>query len=179
MDNVKIRKAKIKDDLFLDVEYIEDLPGHSKKDTKLSCTVPIHDDLKAAFQKLHKHLSVLSDYLTVPAKVKDISQWVDEAIAAFTVKSFSIGGNDDNEGITLTGFKEGDYGNINLNSPFQKWEASEYKFIGDLQAEIEECIYEVEQYLFHGKRAPEKQLELFDEGAEEGADESGPEEGAE
>ena len=31
MDNVKIKKAKIKDDLFLEVEFTEDLPGHSKK----------------------------------------------------------------------------------------------------------------------------------------------------
>jgi len=38
MSDVKIKKAKIKDDLFLEVEYTEELEGHSKKDTKLSCT---------------------------------------------------------------------------------------------------------------------------------------------
>ena len=36
MENVKIKKAKIKDGLFLDVEYTEELVGHNKKENKLS-----------------------------------------------------------------------------------------------------------------------------------------------
>jgi hypothetical protein len=163
MEKVKIKKAKIKDGLFLDVEFTEDLPGHSKKDTKLSCTVPVHEDLLKAFEKLPKHLAILTDALAKPSKVKKLEEWEDEELTKFAVKGFSIGGNDENEGVTLSGSKKGEYGLINLNTPFQKWEASDYKHIGDLGSDINDCIYEVEQYLFEGKKAPESQLSLFDD----------------
>lgn len=163
MDKVKIQKAKIVDDLFLYVEYEEDLPGHSKKKNKLSSTVPIHDDLRDKFAKLAKHLAILCDGIAMPKRVTDIGEWESDEIKVFGVKSFSIGGNDEHEGITLSGSKEGTYGLVNLNSPFQKWEGSEYKHIGVLHEEIEACLYEVDQYLFNGKKAPEKQLDMFEE----------------
>lgn len=165
MDNVKIKKAKIKDELFLEGEYSEDLPGHSKKDSKFSCTVPVHQDLKDAFAKLPKHLAILCDEIELPVKVKSLDQWDHDELITFDVRGFTIGGNDENEGVTLSGSKEGKYGIVNLNSPFQKWEQSEYKHITGLASDIQTCVYEVEQYLFESKRAPEKQLELgFDEG---------------
>jgi hypothetical protein len=152
MSNVKIKKAKIKDELFLDVEYTEDLAGHSKKDTKLSCTVPIHNDLKDAFAKFPKHLAMLCDEIEIGE---------DDRI--YEVKGFSIGGNDENEGVTLSGSKEGTYGLVNLNSPFQKWEKSDYTRITQLSEEIEAAIYEINEYLFNGKKAPEQQLSMFED----------------
>lgn len=166
MNNVKIKKAKIKDDIFLEVEYTEDLPGHSKKDTKLTCTVPVHDDLKTAFSKLDKHLAILCDEIELPSKVKDIDQWQPDELSSFVVKGFTVIGNDENAGCTLSGMKDGKYGVVNLNTPFQKYETSDYKHIDVLSADIESCVYEVEQYLFEGKRAPEKQLAM-DFGEEE------------
>jgi len=152
MSNVKIRKAKIKDELFLEVEYTEDLAGHSKKDTKLSCTVPIHNDLKETFSKFPKHLAMLCDEIEIGDEDK-----------VYEVKGFSIGGNDENEGVTLSGSKENQYGLVNLNTPFQKWEKSEYHGINDLSQEIEAAIYEINQYLFNGKKAPDQQLSLFED----------------
>ena len=160
MEKVKIRKAKIKDVLFLEGEFTETLPGHSKKDSKFSCTVPVHQDLIDAFAKLPKHLAILCDGLEVPAKVKHLEDWNDEELIKFTVRGFSIGGNEESEGVSLSGAKEGTYGLINLNTPFQKWETSEYAQIGSLGSDINACIYEVEQYLFEGKKAPERQLEM-------------------
>ncbi len=160
MNNVKIKKAKIKDDIFLEVEYTEDLPGHSKKDTKLTCTVPIHDDLKNSFRKLDKHLAILCDEIELPAKVKDLEQWQPDELESFGVKGFTVSGNDENAGCTLSGYKNGKYGVVNLNTPFQKYETSDYKHIDVLSADIEECVYEVEQYLFEGKKAPERQLAM-------------------
>lgn len=151
MEKVKIRKAKIKDELFLEGEFTETLPGHSKKDSKFSCTVPVHQDLIKAFAKLPKHLAILCD---------GQEDWTKEEAEKFTVKGFSIGGNDENETVSLSGAKEGSYGIINLNTPPQKWEASEYKDIGELGSDINACIYEVEQYLFEGKKAPDQQLEM-------------------
>lgn len=166
MENVKIKSAKIKEGLFLEGSYTEDLPGHSKKDSKFACTVPIHNDLVVAFAKLPKHLALLCDGLVLPTKVKHLEDWDDEELPKFTVKGFTIGGNEESEGVMLNGAKEGAYGQINLNTPFQKWEASDYKHIGDLGSDINDCIYEVEQYLFEGKKAPEQQLAMFDEDME-------------
>jgi hypothetical protein len=155
-ENVKIKKAKIKDDLFLDVEFTEDLPGHSKKDTKLSCTVPVHEDLKAAFSKMHVHLAILCDEVKSPKK----ADFENTEFPSFSVRGFSIGGNDENEGVTISGAKDGKYGSVNLNSPFKKWEDPDYPFISELGACIQVATYEVEQYLFEGKRAPEQQLAM-------------------
>lgn len=157
-NNIKIRKAKIKDGLFLEADYVQELPGHSKKNISMSSTVPVHEDLTNAFVKLNKHLALLCDDL--PCRAKTIADWDTDAIVNYTVKGFSIGGNDENEGVTLSGNKEAKHGIVNLNSPFQKWEGSEYKFMEELNADVEACLYEVEQYLFNGKRAPEKQLEM-------------------
>lgn len=156
MNNVKIKKAKIKEDIFLDVEFTEELPGHSRKDTKLSCTVPIHDDLIKSFRQLHRHLAILCDEINVPQKhdFKTID------LPDFDVRGFSIGGSDESEGVTLSGYKDGQFGIVNLNTPFTKFEGSEYPFIDDLLEDISIATYEVEQYLFESKRAPEKQLEL-------------------
>lgn len=156
MSTVKIKKAKIKDELFLEVEYTEDMPGHTKKDTKLSCTIPVHVDLKESFKKLHTHLAILCDEAKEPKK-KDFDT---SEFFGFNVRGFSIGGSDDNEGVTISGFKEGKYGTVNLNTPFKKWSDEEYPFISELSLSMTDAIEEVEQYLFNGKRAPEAQLEL-------------------
>jgi len=166
MDNVKIKSAKIKDGLFLSGSYVEDLPGHSKNKLKFDRTVPIHTDLIDAFAKLNKHFAILTDGIVLPAKVKNLANWEDENLEKFFVDGFTIGGNDENEGVTLIGSHDGTYGSFPLNTPFQKWEASEYDHISDLGSDINACIYEVEQYLFEGKKAPEKQLDMFDDGGE-------------
>lgn len=153
---VRIKKAQLKDDLFLYVEYIEELPGHSKKDTKVSITVPVHQDLKDAFKKLHTHLAILCDEVTEP-KRKDIDTTVYEA---FTVKSLSIGGNGENEGVTLSGSKEGKYGTVNLNTPFCKYLGSEYKMADILAVDVEHALFEVNEYVFNGKQAPDQQMEM-------------------
>lgn len=156
---IRIKKASIKDELFLYVEYSEELQGHSKKETKLSCTVPVHEDLKAAFTKLHRHLAIISDYKDAPKKS---TAFHETEFPKFGVRGFSIGGNDENEGVTISGYMEGKYGMVNINTPFTKFEGAEYPFLSELYDDVEDCKDEVEKYLFEGKRAPEKQLELFD-----------------
>ena len=156
MNSVKIKKAKIKDSLFLEVEYTEDLPGHSKKDTKLTCTVPVHADLIESFAKLPRHLYILCDQL----KDNGDTIFSYEEVEKYDVSGFTITGNDESEGCALSGSKKVDYGVVNLNSPIQKFSTSEYPLINDLSTDIAACIFEVEQYLFEGKKAPEQQLDL-------------------
>jgi hypothetical protein len=105
MSNIKIKKASIKDELFLNVEYTEELQGHSKKDTKLSCTIPIHEDLKFAFNNMHRHLAVLCSEVKTPKK----GDFPSSLFPVFGVRGFSIGGNDENEGVTISGYKEGEF----------------------------------------------------------------------
>lgn len=164
MNDVRIKKAKIKDDLFLEVEFTEELPGHSKKETSLSCTIPVHDDLKIRFAKLHTHLAILCDEVKSPKK----GDFDSATFPEFIVRGFSISGTDENSGVTISGYKEGKYGNVNLNSPRTKYEDSDYPFVSQLGEDVQAALYEVEQYLFHGKRAPEKQLtmEFEDEASE-------------
>lgn len=153
---VRIKKAKIKDDLFLEVEYSEDLPGHSKKDVKETITIPVHDDMKTAFQKLHTHLALLCDE-TKLKKGEDFDQVI---IPGFFVRGWSQSGSEENEGVTVSGYKEGKYGTVNLNTPFTKYESDDYPHISELGLDMQQCVIEVELYLFEGKRAPEKQLEM-------------------
>lgn len=158
MHNVTIKTGKIKDELFLIVEFTEMLPGHGKKDIKQSSTVPVHEDLKEAFNRLLPHLAVLCDELKV--KGKDIHKWDDASLANYTVIGFTIGGSDDSEGVTLIGSKHNSYGIVNLNTPFTKFSADGYGYVDQLRSDIDLCIQEIEEYLFEGKRAPDAQLEM-------------------
>lgn len=165
MENIKIKKVKIKGDLFLDVEYTEELPDHSKKNTKLSCTVPIHEDLKYAIDCLHPHLAILCDQVQVK-KSQNIGEI---SFPEFSVRGFSISGNDENEVVSISGAKVGKFGPVNLDTPPKKWEDPEYPFISNLGELVLRAIYEVELYLFEGKRAPEKQMSMdFGEDGAEG-----------
>ncbi len=153
---ITIKKAKIKDDLFLETEYAQALPGFVKKDIKLTCTIPVHDDLKESFQKLHTHLAVLCGDREVKKK-EDIEE---KEFPGFHVRGFTIGGSGEDEGVTISGYKEGPYGIVNLNTPFAKFENMDYPHSSELGLAVQSAIYEVEQYLFNGKRAPEKQIEM-------------------
>jgi hypothetical protein len=153
---VKIKKAKIKDDLFLEAEYSQDLIGHKKQDIKISSTVPVHSDMTDAFKKLEKHLAYLCGEKDCPKyKLFDTTD-----VEGFDVRSFSIGGSDEHEGVTVSGYKDGPFGLVNLNTPFTKFAEGEYPFLDKLSEDVQACIYEVELYLFEGKKAPEQQTSL-------------------
>lgn len=166
---LKIRKATIKDELFLYVEYNQELVKHRKNDIKLTCNRPVHQDLKDAFQKLHVHLAIISDQNVKVPKKKDLEETEFEG---FYVKGFTIGGNEEHEGVTLTGNFEGKYGTVNLNSPFTKWTNEDYPFINELSLLIDNCIHEVKEYILNGKQAPDQQLSMEFAGGNEDADNS-------
>lgn len=157
MNNVKIIAAKIKDQMFLEADYTEELPGHTKNEISQSCTVPVHEDLIKAFDELIPHLILISDQEKF---IKNDAGKFPDFGTLYEIRGFIIRGADDNEKVMLTGVKKGAYGTVPLNSPFLKWKSEEYPFIADLGASIEKCIYEVDQYLFSKKRAPELQPEL-------------------
>lgn len=148
---IAIKKAKIKDNMFLDVEYSEKTSDGENKVTK-SCTAPVHDDLKHEFAKLDQHLGNICEQYDRDGNITpDI----------ISCKGFTIGGAGDNEGVCLLGLRHLDSSKVlNLTAPFTKWEDQDYENISELSQIIEACKHEVKLYLFEGKHQPEAQMEI-------------------
>jgi hypothetical protein len=70
---------------------------------------PVHVDFKAAMKGLAIHFAILTDYVK-PKQVKDINKYDVDLIAGFEVTSYSIKGDSEDKGITLTGYKRKDNG---------------------------------------------------------------------
>lgn len=141
--NITIKKAKLKDSMFLEVEYEERVQlGHN--DVKKICDAVVHDDMKAAFKKLSNHIE----------NICELSNHSD-----ITAKGFTIGGSGDHEGVCLFGSSTLDLGVMNIVTPFVKWD-SDYHGISELGEVIEECKAEVLAYLFESKHQPNAQTSL-------------------
>lgn len=143
--SVKIKKATIKDGLFLEAEY-EEFVGEITNKVKKNSRAPIHDDLRNAFKKLDYHLTKLGDQYNNEGELD---------IEHVGCTGFTIGGSGDHEGVTLFGGRilDGDK-YLNIVAPFTKWE-SVYNEISELGEIIEECKSEVDAYLFQGKHKPQ------------------------
>ncbi len=150
--NVNIKKVTLKTDT-LDVEYGENIQEGSAS-VKKSCDSLVHDDLRAAFQKLDIHLATLSYQNDAKGKV------LKEKI---TCTGFELSGVGDSAGIKLSGNRVlPNQKSINLSTPKQLINGDfwNYPDMEDLETIIEECKEEVLAYLFEGKHAAESQLEL-------------------
>jgi hypothetical protein len=110
---VTIKKATIKDGLFLAVKFEENTPSGTNSVSK-DCTAPIHDDLRKAFQGLDEHLAEICHQYNETGAIDT------ENISCNGV-AFG-GGNGDSGGVTLIGSRHLDDGNVvNLTSPFKKY----------------------------------------------------------
>lgn len=114
------------------------------------------------------HVAILCEQVSDRA-LFDPTEVEAKLLTKITCTGFSIGGNDEHEGVTLIGRREMKNNRIlNLVAPFTKWEDenAEYKHSWELQRAINACVLEVELYLFEDKYAPDPQGELFPAGAE-------------
>lgn len=147
---------------MLDGEYEEVLIDKTKEKIKFSRTTPIHEDLRAKFFMLRKHLALICEQIVPSKEIKDFDDWYVFALDQYEVTGFVLTGYDESEGVMLIGKRTLASGkNLNLNSPIVKWDDDDnYDHVAELRLNIEGAIYEVDQYLFSGKRAPEKQPEL-------------------
>ena len=125
------------------------------------CASLVHDDLIIALKSLVPHLIKICDFKGSDDINKDnIEYGLSEIFLGYEITGFSIGGVDDNEGVTLIGQRKFDSGKVlNIVTPFIKYTDEDYKFGDELASVIEGCIYEIEQYLFGDKFAV-KQLEM-------------------
>lgn len=162
-----IKKAKLKS-RSLEVELDEKIQIEESTITNeviKKCVSLAHDDLLAALDNLKKHMVKICDFKKSELiTTQTIEEFDGDLLPDYTITGFSIGGNEDSEGVTLIGNRKFDNGKVlNIVTPFTKYDADEYEFALELAADIQRCVYEVEEYL-NGKCAA-KQLEIpFDDG---------------
>lgn len=160
---MNITKAKITKDNTLIATFMNENEDTVTIDGKNL----IHKDLKAAFEELVPHLAFLCEQKEADGK-KALNELPEEIFSTFEVGGYSIGGSDDNTGVTLVGKRFLKSKKVlNLIAPFTMFnnENEEYEHAFDLQQAIDACSYEVEQYLTAKKWAVVQQELPFDESA--------------
>lgn len=144
--SVEIKKAMIKEDLFLKSVYTE-TRGDQVKDRDETSNMPIHDDLRNAFKNVDLHMELIC-----------------EQGEHSGVKCTGISINKDRTGVCLIGHRPlSEGGVLNLVSPFISYDG-EYCSTNEGR-KFKELIriiqFEAEEYLFREKWAPKAQLEMF------------------
>lgn len=169
-----IRQAIIVDGTKLNVTYTVEMRSGTETTSK-KCPDPVHDDLRIAFAKLKDHLGRLCyQPLTEHNPAHKNDRTLPALICPIHCTGFKISGKEENEAVILYGSRTlPNAKDIYLESPSQKYHGDifEYEHSGDLKELIDECVSEVELYLFEGKHAPDVQGDLFEQEEETGEQE--------
>ena len=159
---MKITKAKLtKEQTVEKIGFIETNDDESKKTVENAKGDWIaHQDLVEAFNRLTPHLILLCEQPEASSIDVDNIESI-STVPGYTVSSFTIAGEEEDEGFTISGTRLLNSGKVlPLNTPFQKWDdAAPYEYISEVGEVISSLQYHVEQYL-EGKRAPKRQLEM-------------------
>lgn len=174
MSTITVKKAKLKDrslEVNLDETITTSGGGSVTNEILKKCNTLVHDDLLAAFDRLKIHMVKACDFKKSELITKESIENFDLSLLSdYRVKGFSIGGEDDNEGVVLIGSREFASGKVlNIITPFIRYadEVDPYEYAPELADAVNAAVYEVEQYLFEDKYAI-KQLEIdFEEDREE------------
>lgn len=146
---IKIRKAKVKES-SVELVFIETDNEKFTSEITGRYSHPPHKDLMNAMKNLVKHLVVLCDLKEADALYEENFYDFDvDRLSQFKVTGISIGGDDENEGVVITGLKTLPNGKVlNLNSPFTKFmdEHNSYDFEDELFNDIARCIEELREY---------------------------------
>src|SRR5688572_8063167 len=102
MSDKKIKKVKIKDDQLIVTYSTKDAKGEPVTVENEKHSAPFHDDLLTAFGNLRIHLAVMTGFVS-PSQVKQIQTPKEELYEDFTITGFSMGSDDDDPGVTVTG----------------------------------------------------------------------------
>lgn len=160
---MEITKAKITKDSTLVATY-KDENGTTTVEGKNLVT----SDLINAFAKLIPHIALLTEQKEAN-EVEMIEDVPDEISRILDVTGYSIGGDGDNEGVTLVGKRFLKTGKVlNLCSPFTMFnnENEQYANCFELLQEIQACEFEVKEYLFNKKWRVVQQELPFEEDTE-------------
>ncbi|MBC7749568.1 MAG: hypothetical protein H7Z76_13510 [Methylotenera sp.] len=169
-----IKNASIKRIMFLKYGY-DHFVNNAKFTHSSSGDAPIHDDLREAFQNLIPHFAFICEEITESVcrqAINDIKKGVaqdseTDPLRKYDVAGFTLG--KDSEGVTISGNKSLESGkSININTPFQQWDDTDYPFMAELLESIDLLKSEVYEYI-EGKRAPIKHqtIDMFESDDEE------------
>lgn len=158
---MKITKAKITKDNTLVASY----KNENDDNVTIEGKNLVHKDLRAAFNALVPHLAILCEQKEADGVIL-IEKFPEDAFSTFDASGYSVGGSDENEGVTIVGKRFLKSNKVlNLVAPFTMYnnENEEYQHAFELQQAIDACNYEVEQYLTAKKWAIVQQELPFDE----------------
>lgn len=143
---MKIIKAKITKDSTLVATY-KDENGTTTVEGKNLVT----SDLINAFSKLNPHAALLTEQKEVDG-IESVDEVPDIIGQVLDVTGYSIGGDGDNEGVTLIAKRFLKTGKVlNLCAPFTMFNNENESYINafELEQEIQSCEFEVKEYLFN------------------------------
>lgn len=166
----EIVKASIKNDrceVTFKERFTEE--NYSNEVTK-KCSQIVHADMKKAFERLKVHLVAICDQKEAAEVLEDFSSYPVENLSNYVVTGYSVGGSDEDQGVTIIGQKLLETGKVlNLIAPFTKYEDLDaYEYANELSGDIHACDCEVLAYMFDGKWGIKQQE--FDFEAPEGVD---------
>lgn len=161
---MEIKKAKITKDNTLTATYMDETGSVTVEGKNL-----VTKDLVRAFSSLIPHMAFLCELKEADGK-ESLDELPGEICDIIEVTGFAKGGDGDSAGVMLTGkrfFKTNKV--LNLNTPFTKLvdDTEDYDFQFELEQAIEECCYEVNEYLFNKKWAVVQQELPFAEESQE------------
>lgn len=139
-------KAKITKDSTLVATY-KDENGTTTVEGKNLVT----SDLINAFSKLNPHAALLTEQKEVDG-IESVDEVPDIIGQVLDVTGYSIGGDGDNEGVTLIAKRFLKTGKVlNLCAPFTMFNNENESYINafELEQEIQSCEFEVKEYLFN------------------------------
>ena len=110
MSTITVKKAKLKDrSLEVNLEETINTPGGGSVTNEIlkKCNTLVHDDLIAAFDRLKVHMVKACDFKKSELITGESIENFDLSLLSdYRVKGFSLGGEDDNEGVVLIGSRE-------------------------------------------------------------------------
>lgn len=162
MDKIKIIKAKILKGDKVEVDYQKTESDLSFTEINEKHNSAPHKDLTKAFAAIAVHAALLSEFISVN-EIADIEEPEHPKLKDFTVSGFTVVGDEEEEGVIITGLKTLRSGKMMMfNTPLTRYnDASDnrYDYLDDLQKVVNLARKEVKRYL-EGHRAPDPQLSL-------------------
>jgi hypothetical protein len=170
MKTYNIKKVKLIDRLFLELEYeevIQEAELFHTTEISMKSKREVHEDLVNAIDALIPHLSFMSEQIEDDDRFSgDMVEFSKmEEFKKFLVTGFSIGGSGDHEGVTITGRRRLRNNRVlNINTPFTKFNdenagAESYGRLEEMILDINTCINEVCLFV-DGKYKPSDQLAI-------------------
>lgn len=142
---IKIKKAKLSKGGCVEASYIDADGNEITLKGKNKC----HNDLRVALAALVPFFADLTEQ-----KEADLIEWSNLESAENDVTGLSIGGDDNNRIITLTGKRTLITSRVlNLNAPGVEMESEtfEWSHIDDFDLAVQDFIFEVKEYIVNRK----------------------------